>query len=59
MTPPFALFQDFGTMELIAIAMVALIFLGSRLPGMMRSLGESVVEFKKGNSDLADELDHA
>ena len=59
MTPLFAFFQNIGTMELIAIAMVALIFFGNRLPSVMRSLGKSVVEFKKGISGIEDELDKA
>jgi sec-independent protein translocase protein TatA len=37
-----------GTTELIIIAIIILILFGSRLPSVMRSLGQGVVEFKKG-----------
>ncbi|MDR1960319.1 MAG: twin-arginine translocase TatA/TatE family subunit [Planctomycetaceae bacterium] len=34
--------------QLIAFAVVLLLLFGNRLPSVMRSLGRSVVEFKKG-----------
>ena len=37
-----------GTTELLIIGFIVLILFGSRLPGVMRSLGQGVVEFKKG-----------
>jgi sec-independent protein translocase protein TatA len=37
-----------GTTELLIIAFIVLILFGNRLPSMMRSLGQGVVEFKKG-----------
>jgi sec-independent protein translocase protein TatA len=37
-----------GTTELIIVAIIILILFGSRLPSVMRSLGQGVVEFKKG-----------
>ena len=38
-----------GVWELaILFAIVLLLFGGGRLPGLMRSLGQSVTEFKKG-----------
>ncbi len=37
-----------GNYELLIIAGLALLFFGNRLPGMMRSLGAGVNEFKKG-----------
>jgi sec-independent protein translocase protein TatA len=44
-----ALFAFFGApMELIVVALVALLLFGNRLPSVMRSLGQSVTEFKKG-----------
>ena len=33
---------------LIVVALVALLLFGNRLPCVMRSLGQSVTEFKKG-----------
>jgi sec-independent protein translocase protein TatA len=38
----------FGPWELVVVAMVILLLFGNRLPGLMRSLGQGVVEFKKG-----------
>jgi len=43
----------------IAIAIVAFLLFGNRLPSVMRSLGRSVVEFKKGVNGLEDDLDEA
>ena len=34
--------------QLLLVLFVALLLFGHRLPGMMRSLGEGIVEFKKG-----------
>ena len=40
----------FGThpVELLIVVAVALLLFGKRLPDVMRSLGKSVTEFKKG-----------
>ena len=38
----------FSGWEIIVIGLVVLLLFGSRLPGLMRSLGQGVVEFKKG-----------
>lgn len=40
--------------ELIIILAVMLLLFGNRLPGLMRSLGRSVTEFKKGVHELED-----
>ncbi|MFQ5731727.1 MAG: twin-arginine translocase TatA/TatE family subunit [Planctomycetaceae bacterium] len=37
-----------GPWELLVIGGIVLLLFGNRLPGAMRSLGRSVVEFKKG-----------
>lgn len=37
-----------GHTELIVVAIVALILFGNRLPSVMRSLGQSVNEFRSG-----------
>jgi sec-independent protein translocase protein TatA len=55
---PFA-FGIPGTSELLIIAFVALLIFGNRLPGVMRSLGKSVTEFKKGISGIEDDIDQA
>ena len=44
-----------GTTELIIIAIIVLILFGSRLPTVMRSLGQGVVEFKKGVQGIEEE----
>lgn len=38
----------FGLTEIAIVAVVILLLFGNRLPSAMRSLGRSVVEFKKG-----------
>ena len=54
---PFAFIP--GTQELLIIAFVALLIFGNRLPSVMRSLGKSVTEFKKGIEGIEDDIDHA
>jgi sec-independent protein translocase protein TatA len=46
-----------GPMELGIVALLALLFFGNRLPGMMRSLGSGVNEFKKGMREGENEDD--
>jgi sec-independent protein translocase protein TatA len=55
----FAFIGPLGTTELLIIAFVALLIFGNRLPSVMRSLGKSVTEFKKGISGIEEEIDHA
>jgi sec-independent protein translocase protein TatA len=50
---------NFGPWEMIILAGICLLFFGNRLPSVMRSLGKSVTEFKKGVSGIEDELDQA
>lgn len=46
-----------GLPELIIIAVILLLFFGpKRLPGLFRSLGSSMSEFKKGLSDVENKL---
>lgn len=35
-------------MEMLVVLAVVLLLFGKRLPGVMRSVGQSIVEFKKG-----------
>ncbi len=53
-SPLFGVF-GLGPMELMIFAFVVLLLFGNRLPGMMRSLGKGVVEFKKGVAGEEDE----
>jgi sec-independent protein translocase protein TatA len=43
-----------GVPELLIICFILLLLFGKRLPGMMRSIGQSVVEFKKGVNETDD-----
>ncbi len=45
--------------ELFIVAGVLLLFFGNRLPSVMRSLGKSVTEFKKGVSGIEEDIDTA
>ncbi len=56
---PFAFLPNLGTTELLIIAFVSLLIFGNRLPSVMRSLGKSVTEFKKGISGIEDDIDQA
>ena len=44
-----------GQTELLVILVVIFILFGHRLPGVMRSLGSGIVEFKKGMSGVGEE----
>jgi sec-independent protein translocase protein TatA len=48
-----------GWTEVLVIAFVGLLLFGKRLPDVARSLGKSVVEFKKGIRDVKDEVNSA
>ncbi len=52
-----ALFQGLGHTELIIILVLGLLIFGSRLPQVGRSLGKSIVEFKRGIKGIQDEID--
>jgi sec-independent protein translocase protein TatA len=41
------------------ILVFALLLFGNRLPSVMRSLGQGIVEFKKGLADVKDEATKA
>lgn len=55
----FAFLPNLGTTELLVIGFVSLLIFGNRLPSVMRSLGKSVTEFKKGINEVEDDLDRA
>ena len=44
-----------GTVELLVVSGVILLLFGSRLPKVMRSLGQGIVEFKRGVQGIEDE----
>ena len=50
----FAFIGGLGTPELVVILIVALLLFGSRLPSVMRSLGQSVNQFKQGMNDAVE-----
>lgn len=56
MTNPFLAIFDIGWMELSAIAGVALLFFGNRLPDMGKHVGQFIVQFKRGLRDVDKEL---
>jgi sec-independent protein translocase protein TatA len=56
---PLAFLGSFGPWEMAILAGVCLLFFGNRLPSVMRSLGKSVTEFKKGVAGIEDDLDRA
>jgi len=59
-TPQLAVFFGMpGWLELTIVGIVALIIFGKRLPEVGRSLGQGIVEFKKGVAGVKDELDKA
>jgi sec-independent protein translocase protein TatA len=50
--------RNMGTLSiwhLLVIAFIILLLFGNRLPSVMRSLGEGVVEFKKGMQGIEDD----
>jgi sec-independent protein translocase protein TatA len=48
-----------GGWEWILIAILGLLIFGKRLPEVGKSLGRSIVEFKKGLKDVGEEIDRA
>ncbi len=46
-----------GGLEWAVILVVALLIFGRRLPDVARSLGKSIVEFKKGIKDVKDDVE--
>ena len=48
-----------GPLEMFIVAVIVLLLFGNRLPGVMRSLGRGIVEFKKGVHGIEDEIDES
>ncbi|MFM8415240.1 MAG: twin-arginine translocase TatA/TatE family subunit [Planctomycetota bacterium] len=53
MAPCLAMF-GLGTTELLILGAIVLLLFGTRLPKVMRSLGEGIVEFKRGVQGIED-----
>jgi sec-independent protein translocase protein TatA len=52
-------FIGIGVPELLIVGFIVLILFGSRLPSVMRSLGQGMVEFKKGVQGIEDDKEHS
>jgi len=52
-----AFFNMPGGMEWVVILVVGLLLFGRRMPEVARSLGKSIVEFKKGIREVRDDID--
>jgi sec-independent protein translocase protein TatA len=52
-------FMGIGPMEMVVVGVVAVLLFGKRLPEVARSMGKSMMEFKKGMSGLEDEFHSA
>ena len=59
MTPLLAFLNHINGPEIFIVGGVLLLFFGNRLPSVMRSLGKSVTEFKKGVSGIEEDIDNA
>lgn len=54
-----AIFGWLGPWEIIAILIVALLLFGRRLPEVARSMGQAVVQFKSGLSEVEQTVNDA
>jgi len=52
-----ALIGNFGTMELVIILAIGLLLFGRRLPEVGKSIGKSIVEFKKGLKGIEEDVE--
>ena len=55
--PLLAMFGFPGGIEWIVIALIGLLIFGGRLPNVARSIGKSIVEFKRGLRDVKNEIE--
>jgi sec-independent protein translocase protein TatA len=51
------MFAFLGPMELGIVALIVLLLFGSRIPQVMRSLGQGMGEFKKGVQGIEEQKD--
>lgn len=55
----FGFIGGIGTQELVIFLVILLLLFGStKLPSLMRSMGQSVNEFKRGMNEAPDDGDH-
>lgn len=52
-----AFLPNIGWTEMVVVGVVMLLLFGRRLPEVGRSLGQGIVQFKKGLKDIGDEID--
>lgn len=50
-------FLDLGPQQIILLLVIGILLFGKNLPDVARSLGKSLLEFKKSLAGLQDELD--
>lgn len=55
--PSLGFIQNIGTPGFIVILVIALLIFGKRLPDVARSLGRSIMEFKKGVKSVEQEIE--
>ena len=55
MSPLFAF--GIGPLEIAIVAVLGILLFGNKLPGIGRSLGQTLVEFKKGVKGVEEDLD--
>ena len=46
-----------GPMEFLIVGLIVLLLFGNRLPSVMRSLGQGMLEFKKGVQGIEEHKD--
>ena len=51
------MFFGFGPWEILIFCLIVLLLFGKRIPGVMRSLGTSIVEFKKGVRGIEEDVE--
>lgn len=53
---PLAFLGNIGFQEMLVILFIGLLMFGSRLPNVGRQIGRSVAQFKRGLSDMKEEM---
>jgi sec-independent protein translocase protein TatA len=48
-----------GPMEMVVVLIIAVLLFGKRLPGVAKSFGQSITEFKKGIKDIEEPVKEA